>query len=351
VIRLFERQPGHDASIYAEAQALADDGLDLDFVLDLFPDDAEWLAPLLQTSGAVQQAAGAEQPSYFFEASLKQKFLAAAAERPPVALPATPTLAPASPFAGLRTAFAGTAVVGMAAAIGVVTLGFVTADTAVPGDWNYAFKLANERLDYTLSRGDQRINVQLRQTEARVREIQILSSSGNVSSGDLEKLQHEAEALKQLAQGNQLDEIQKGRVKGIGEASVAVLSDVKQKNASLEPAIETTITTVNEAVAAVAGTVKPLDTPPPSATPTTSPTASTTPVATSTPVTSPTASATANATTPATETATPPPHTATPPTSTPPPSETASASPTGTTTPAASETPTPGESPTPGTGH
>ena len=40
---LFERKASAEAELLAEAQSLLDDGLDLDFVLGLFPDDAEWL--------------------------------------------------------------------------------------------------------------------------------------------------------------------------------------------------------------------------------------------------------------------------------------------------------------------
>ena len=166
-MRLFDRKAGAEATVFAEAQALLDDGMAFDDVLDLFSAEASWLEPLLRTTTGMRQAVAAEQPSYYFEASLKQKFLAAARREdrtaPLPVLPA-PSRAPISPRTGLRTAFAGSAVAGVAAAIGALTLGFVTSDDAVPGDWNYAFKLANERLEYSLSRGDQRIDVQLGHT-------------------------------------------------------------------------------------------------------------------------------------------------------------------------------------------
>ena len=85
---LIDRKPGRESELFAEAAALMDDGLDADFVLGLYPDDAEWLAPLLQTGRAVRKAVDVEEPSFFFEASLKSKFLAGAREvREPLAAP------------------------------------------------------------------------------------------------------------------------------------------------------------------------------------------------------------------------------------------------------------------------
>ena len=54
--QLFERKASYEAEVLAEAQALIDDGLDLDFVLDLFPDEADWLAPLLETTTGIAGA-------------------------------------------------------------------------------------------------------------------------------------------------------------------------------------------------------------------------------------------------------------------------------------------------------
>ena len=75
--RFFDSQPGYDAALFAEAQALADDGLDREFVLGLFPDDAEWLGGLLDFSAELKGAIASEPPSYYFEGSLKSKFIAA----------------------------------------------------------------------------------------------------------------------------------------------------------------------------------------------------------------------------------------------------------------------------------
>jgi hypothetical protein len=110
------------------------------------------------------------------------------------------------------------------------------------------------------------VNVQLSHAEARVREIQVLSSSGSVSPNAIQKLQREAEELRQLAMTNELDEVQKARLRGLGESSVAVLGEVKTRQAELDPAVETTITVVNEAVAAgLGGGVTVLAEPAPSA--------------------------------------------------------------------------------------
>lgn len=332
-MRLFDRKAGAEATVFAEAQALLDDGMAFDDVLDLFSAEASWLEPLLRTTTGMRQAVAAEQPSYYFEASLKQKFLAAARREdrtaPLPVLPA-PSRAPISPRTGLRTAFAGSAVAGVAAAIGALTLGFVTSDDAVPGDWNYAFKLANERLEYSLSRGDQRIDVQLGQTEARVRELQVLSSSGAVSPADIQRLQDDARELEKLARSNQLDEIQRGRIEVITGSSVKVLEGVAQKQPDLQPAVVTTITTVNDTAMAAgvggAATVEPLPalTPAPTATPkpdsdTSSSTAGTatpapgTATASPTSTPSPTATATAHdSDTSSTVTVTPPPPSSTP---------------------------------------
>lgn len=297
-MKLFERSPGIDAATYAEAQALVDDGLEPEFVLDLYPEDAAWLAPLLKTSAAFSAAAAANQPSYFFEATLKAKFLAAAAAQQAgvrATAPAVPGYAP-GPFHRFRTALAGAAVLGAAALMSILTLGLVTADKSVPGDWNYVFKRTNERLEYTLSRGNTKVDVQLKQTDARVYEIQQqVRDGGSVSTADLERLQHEADALAQAARQAPLDTQQKARLADLGERSVAVLGEVRQKQAALAPAVETTINTVSTAVAAGLGTggVTPLGTPTASATATTA--ATPTGSATSTATPDPTATGTPTA--------------------------------------------------------
>ncbi|HML99199.1 MAG TPA: hypothetical protein PKD75_12020 [Tepidiformaceae bacterium] len=275
--RLFDRKPGYEAQVLAEARALLDDGLELDFVLGLFPEDASWLEGMLETTSAIEEAFAADSASYYFEASLKAKFLAAA-NRPAPA----PAILPAPRYSGARTAIASMGVVSAAAAVGVLALGFVTAGDAVPGDWNYAFKLANERIEYTLSRGDGRVDVQLRQTEARVYELQQLTNSGNVSVATLERLQREARALADLAMEQPLDDVQKARARSLAEQGTAVFTEAR-KQPDVDPAkVDAAAAAFNDAVAtALGGPVNELPTP--VATPTAEPTATETPVATTTP--------------------------------------------------------------------
>lgn len=327
VRHLFERKAGPEAELLAEAQALLDDGLDLDFVLGLFPDDAEWLQPLLTVSTGITEAFAAEQPSYYFEASLKSQFLGAAREPKPL----LPVIMPAPAYSPVRTAVASMSVAGVAAGLGVLALGFITAGSSVPGDWNYTFKLANERLEYTLSRGDGRVDIQLHQVENRVYELQKLSSRGDVSQAQLERIQRDIDDLKATAQQNDLDEMQRARLEGLGRQGKSVVVEIAQKQPSIPQE------TVNAAAAALDDITTlaasgPREIPTPTAT--ASPTSSATPV-TTTPA--PTNSATASPT----ESATPEP-TATA-TATPSPAESATPEPSTTSTvqPVESETATP----------
>jgi hypothetical protein len=326
VISLFDRKPGPRAAILAEARSLMDDGLTLDFVIDLFPEDAEWLRPALALTASLTDSYTAEPASFFFEAELKAKFLAAA-DNPRVPAPAAPP-ATAFPF---KTAVTTLTLASAAAAAGVVTLGFVTAGGAVPGDWNYSFKLAGERLQYALSRGDQRVNIQIGQAEARVYEIQQLSQKGDVSTSDISRLQDEVQAIASLAQAKPLDDVQKARLQGVAQTSQVVLNDTKAKQPSLgEPVVAAGEAIHAAVVMALAAT------PVPTATATTTTTASAT--ATLTPATTPsvTTTPTPTETTAPTKTATPEP-TATA-TETPPPSATAAPSSSATAPPSAAAT-------------
>lgn len=312
MIHLFDRRPSARAAILAEARSLMDDGLGLDFVLDLFPDDAEWLRPALALTDALSDAYAADAPGFYFEANLKAKFLAAA-DNPRVPAPAVPTVA--FPF---KTAVTTLSLASAAAAAGVVTLGFVTAGGAVPGDWNYNFKLAGERIQYALSRGDNRVNIQIGQAETRVYEIQQLSQHGDVSKSDISRLQTEVQAIASLAQTKPLDDVQKARLQGVAQTSQVVLQDTRTKQPSLDEPVVAAGEAIHAAVVMALGTV--------------------TPTATATATVTTTATATASATTPAvtttvTGTPTPPPTE----TSTPAPTE----KPTETSTPQATETPSP----------
>lgn len=278
-MRIIDRKPGFDARIFAEAQALLDEGLERAFVLELYPAESPWLGPLLSTSSAIIGAAEAEEPTWYFEASLKQRFIEAGIRRARHEVePARPV--PSTGWGRVRAGFAGVGVAGVAAAVGVLSIGVLTADNASPGDWNYAFKVGSERIDYRLSEGNGRVNVQLYQTDARVQEIIQLSSQGKLSANDLDRLAGEAEALARLAQQRPLDSQQRARLVDIGGAAVAVLQDVRVKQPNLEPAVDTTVKKVVDAVAAgLGGPVATITEPP--ATPSPSPAAS--PVATGTP--------------------------------------------------------------------
>jgi len=333
--RFFESQPGFDAALFAEAQALADDGLDREFVLALFPDDAEWLAGLLDFSAELKEAIASEPPSYYFEGSLKSKFLAAgrAAAR-------APEPQPVFALSRMRTVAASMSVAMSAAVVGVITLGFVTAGSAVPGDWNYSFKLANERLEYTLSRGDSRVDIQYSQAENRVQEIRVLSSRGNVSAADLAGLEREARSLAELARSQPLDEDQRNRQLAIVKSASAVITDTRQKQPALDVQAAAAAAALNDAATALPIPSTPTATATASATPqatpsgtpasTASPTATPHPTGTTTPTATGTPTPAATQTSPAaTATPAPPSATATPTGS--PPGESGSPSPSATT--------------------
>ena len=148
----------------------------------------------------------------------------------------------------------------------LITLGFITSSQAVPGDWNYTLKRANERAQYTLSTGNNRIDLQINATQARVQEIQIRTSSGDVSTTDIQKLEREARDLTDLVKAQPLDDSQKAKIKDIRDTSTVALDDAKAKKPNLVPSANIAITTVQEAYAAGVGTVTPIKTP--AATPT-----------------------------------------------------------------------------------
>jgi len=95
--------------------------------------------------------------------------------------------------------------------------------------------------------------VQLRQTESRVYELQAQLSQGKISESSLDRLQREARELAELATKYQLDDVQKARLRTIGETSNAILSDVSERRVALQPKARDTIETVNHAVAAGTG--------------------------------------------------------------------------------------------------
>ncbi len=292
---LLDRKPDRESELFAEASALVDDGLDADFVLGLYPDDAEWLAPLLATGAAVSEAAETEQPSYFFEASLKSKFLAAAREGQQAQ--AMPRAVGYQPQSSVRTAVASAGIMLGAGVMGILTLGFVTSDQAVPGDWNYSFKRAQERVEYALARGDNKVDVQIDHAEARVAEIR--KQGDSASEGDIERLTSVLEELEELARKKDFDEYQKSKIDNLTRNATAVLDSVTEKQAP--PAVVREASEAKEragslAAAAGVGGATSLPSPTPTASATASATATTTPDPTETPT---------ETTTPETETPTP----------------------------------------------
>jgi len=259
-MKLLERRASREAKTYAEAQELLDGGCPLEEVLRLHSADAAWLAPLLETGAAAGNRLGAVTPDPEFARTLHQTFLAAA-RRPSF------TASPVPAGGWLRTSLAATTVAAAIGGLGVVTYGMVTADQAVPGDWNYTLKATQERLENSFARGDGRVDVQIRQTEARVFELQELHTRGELSVNDIVKFERQARELADTARDRPLDDSQKARVRGILEGANVVLDQASQQRPELQPAVTSTRRTVDDAVAATgAGAVTAISEPSPTAT-------------------------------------------------------------------------------------
>ncbi|MCA9822838.1 MAG: hypothetical protein KC470_09540 [Dehalococcoidia bacterium] len=283
--RIFRRTSRED-EVFAEAQALIDDGLELAFVLDLYPEDAAWLTALLDTGIVIGESFAAEEPSYYFEASLKTRFVEAGMER--AARAAAPVhepvaVVPSAPAAGgffrLQGAVAGTAVAVVLGGMSLLTLGVVTAGDSVPGDWNYAFKLAGERIEYSLSTGDARTDVQIRHTMERVQEFQRLNQKGKVSEKNVEDVRKGLDSLSELVEEEELDPLQRETAKAIAESASQVLTTTRETQPELAPRIDDTIAVAAGIGSAATGIAAP--------TATATPTAATTPPNTATPATTP----------------------------------------------------------------
>lgn len=244
------RAPDPRAGLLAEALALYEDGLEIAAILALYPEeDRRWLRPLLATGRIVSDALGDEDASYYFEGSLKAKALEAAdggviggggRERRafvPRALPG-------------RTALAGAGALVAALALGVTGFGFVTAGDAVPGEWNYAFKRAAEGARARFASGDERINVNISQAQARIDEIQRLAVRGDLNRGHISRFTNELADLRELAEEESFDPLQRAKVRGLSESAVAVLAETDEE---LAPAAEEAIDRAHEVAAAVSG--------------------------------------------------------------------------------------------------
>ena len=276
------RAPDPRAGLLAEALALYEDGLEIAAILALYPEeDRRWLRPLLATGRIVSDALGDEDASYYFEGSLKAKALEAAdggviggggrARRAvgPIPLPRR-----------TGAALAGAGALIAALALGVTGFGFVTAGDAVPGEWNYAFKRAAEGARARFASGDERINVNISQAQARIDEIQRLAVRGDLNRGHISRFTNELADLRELAEEESFDPLQRAKVRGLSESAVAVLTETDEE---LAPAAEEAIDRAHEVAAAVSGGagVEPVATataaPEPTATPEPAPEPSATP--------------------------------------------------------------------------
>lgn len=260
--------------LFAEAQALLDDGLDLEFVLQLYPEDRTWLEPLLDTSSFVINATRAEEPSFYFEASLKRRFIEAGERRAVegrVPLREPVAAEPNPGFGFVRTLSASFAVVSSAAALGVIMLGFATAGSAGPGDWNYAFKLAGDRVEYTFATNEQRVSIDLRHKQERVYEVQQKLVSGRASERDIQRLKEDLQEMAAIGEQSPLDAGQRASLRAAGESSVEVLNTARERHPELVPQIEDTIAVA----ASLGGGVTAVSEPEPTAEPTSDPAAAT----------------------------------------------------------------------------
>lgn len=322
---------------------MLESGQDRDIVLAVFERDAEWLAPLLDISEGISKALDTEPPSYYFEASLKSRFLEAANERR-----YRPVIEPAPATSRLKTGLASATVLAGTAVAGFATLGFVTADNAVPGDWNYSFKTTQERVEYALARGDNKVDVQINQAQARVYEIQVLTKRGEISPNEIHKLEAEVAQLRTTVEKRPTDDVQKQQLRALQDLSTVVLNAATEKNEAVKPAAVSALSAVTDAVAAggVTGESGPSTVREPSVSPTPVKAGVDGPVGTTIPIDEATATPaiTSNPTVagavPGTLAPPPPPATPPPP---PPPEPTATAEPE---TPTATPTPEP-ETPTP----
>ena len=270
----FRRTPDPQADIFAEALALYEDGLEIAAILERYDEEVrDWLKPLLSTGQIIGGTLQAEEASYYFEGSLKAKVLAAAT---PVIGGAPDPLPEPSRFGQFGAALASVSVLAVAAMLGVITFGFVTAGESVPGEWNYNFKRATEQAQVRFASGDERINVRIRLAQERIDEIQALAARGNLSEGHIDSFTAELDDIRELAEEESFDALQQAKVRSISETAEVVLADTEEE---LATEAEEAVAYAAEVAAAVSSNkVKPLDegtaepTPTPEATPTPEPT-------------------------------------------------------------------------------
>ena len=294
-MRILERRPGMQATTSAEAQALVDDGLDVGLVLELFAADAAWLSPLLSASTTIFLAAESSQPSYFFDASLKRKFIGAGIRQARQGR-GSPILEVAPSRGRMRTAMASTALVGAAAAIGVAAFAVIRTDDTGPST------TTPDRGTLSVSR----LDIHLVQSQAHVSQIlEKAATTGYISDVDLTVIESDTKVLTALAHEAPLDATQKDSAKAYVEKAVKVIADA-QARPELDTQAKSALATVATAAAA-AGLegVTGIATPAPTATPDVTPTGTATATTTATPSASPTPTAPATTTPSATPTASP----------------------------------------------
>ena len=264
----FRRTPDPRAEIFAEALALYEEGQEIAAILERYPEEErEWLRPLLATGRIIGGAFEQEEASYYFEGALKAKVLAAAEPviggAPESALPAPPR------FGQLGAALASMAVLVVAGMLGVITFGFVTAGDSVPGEWNYGFKRATEQAQVRFARGDERINVHIRQAQARIDEIQALAARGDLSQGHISSFTDEIEDIAELAEEEEFDSLQQAKVRSLSATAEVVLSETEEE---LAPAAAEAIDQAQQVAAAVSGgSATPVEEPPKEGAPTPTP--------------------------------------------------------------------------------
>ncbi len=288
-LNFFRRPPDPQAETFAEALALYEQGIEIAAILERYPEeDQAWLRPLLSTGQIIGGAFQAEEASYYFEGSLKAKVLAAAT--PVIGGPVADPLPEPPRFGQLGATVASVAVLAVAAMLGVITFGFVTAGESVPGEWNYGFKRATEQAQVRFASGDERINVHIRQAEERLDEIQTLVARDNISSGHIDSFTDELEDIRELAEEESFDLVQQTKVRNLSETAEVVLADVGETEEELAPVAAEAVDQAREVAAAVGGgDVTPVDKPDlvPAPTPTPEPTAAPSPAATPEPTAAP----------------------------------------------------------------
>ena len=242
-MRLLERRASRQAWVYAEAQAMVDGGASVDEALAVFDREADWLGPLLEIGHVGGTALGEARPDPEFKETLREAFLTSA--RRPSFVPMAETS-----LGWLRTSFAAAAVATFVVGLGIITYGFVTADDSSPGDWNYTLKVTRGRIGDVFENGDGQVDVQIRQTEARVFEVQQAFERGSLLAVDLENLERDARDLAVLARDRGVDDSQRELLRVLFEEANAVLSQASEQQPELAPAVISTQKTVDDAVVA-----------------------------------------------------------------------------------------------------